>query len=53
MSLAEQIAQLRKLLTMSSEARVLDLLFLNIIEELHEAVAALRDGDQPRGFGSI
>jgi hypothetical protein len=53
MTLAEQIAQLRQLLPMSQDARLLDVLFLNILEELHEALLAIRSGEEPRGFGSI
>jgi hypothetical protein len=53
MTLAEQVAQLRQLIIMSHESRMLDLILVNILDELVEAIAALRDGDQPRGLGSI
>jgi NTP pyrophosphatase (non-canonical NTP hydrolase) len=46
-NLAEQIAQLRQLLPMSRDSRLLDVLMLNIVEELYEVVAAVRDGDPP------
>ena len=53
MTLAEQIAQLKQLLAMSADARFIDLVLVNLIEELYEALAAMRGGDEPRGFGSI
>jgi hypothetical protein len=50
--LSEQIAELRQLASMSSETRMLDLVLINALDELAEAVTELR-GEEPPGLGSV
>jgi hypothetical protein len=51
MTLADHVAHLRTLATLDPETTVLQLAMINVLEELAEAVDALRGREQ--GLGSI
>ena len=48
MTPAEQVAQLRELASMSTETRMLDVLIINVLDELAQAVGRL-ERNQPPG----
>ena len=48
MTLTEQVAQLRELARLSSGTRMLDVLIINILDELAQAVGRL-EGNEPQG----
>jgi hypothetical protein len=48
MTLAEQVAQLRELASMSTGTRMLDVLIINVLDELAQAVGRL-ERNQPPG----
>jgi hypothetical protein len=47
MTLAEQVAQLRELARLSSGTRMLDMLIINLLDELAQAVGCLERNEPP------
>jgi hypothetical protein len=52
MTLAEQVAQLRELAPLSSGTRMLDVLIINVLDQLAQAVDRL-ERNQPPGPGKV
>jgi hypothetical protein len=53
MTLAEQIAHLRQLAAADPNTTLLQLVIINVLGELAEAVQELRGDDPPQGCGSV
>jgi hypothetical protein len=52
MTLAEQVAQLRELAPLSSGTRMLDVMIINVLDQLAQAVDRL-ERNQPPGPGKV